>query len=123
LVESATFTEESVFGSVFLLSQTLEEEQGADMLRQRDEQIEKYLSLQTKYRDLQAQFANLRNRYLLIECAWCQRRIGWKRKTTAVPGETSHGICPSCATTLFRKMQAMKDFQARSSRPTPQSAV
>ena len=105
--------------SVFLLSQTLEEEQGADMLRQRNERIKTYLSLQIKYRELQAQFTNLRNRYLLIECAWCQRRIGWKRKTAAVPGDTSQGICPSCATTLFKEMQARKDSQAGSSHPPP----
>lgn len=121
--------------SVFLLSQTLEEEQGIDMLRQKDERIETYLSLQRKYRELQAQYAklrqhyvpevqaqftNLRNRYLLIECAWCQRRIGWKRKTAAVPDETSHSICPSCVTTLCKEMQARQDAQAGSSHPPPQ---
>lgn len=106
--------------SVFLLSQTLEEEQGATMLRQRDERLETYIALQRKYREIQAQCTNLRNRYLLIECAWCQRRLGWKRKTAAVPGETSHSICPSCATTLFKEMQARKDSQAGSSHPPPQ---
>jgi hypothetical protein len=108
------------------------------MLQKRDERIETHLYLQTKYREVQAQFAklrhhylfevqkqlaNLRHLYLLIECAWCQRRIGWKRKMAAVPSDTSHGICPSCATVLFRKIQAMKDSQAGASSLTPQNVA
>jgi hypothetical protein len=81
---------------------------GADMLQQRDERIKTYLYLRTKYRELQQQFTILRNRYSLIKCAWCKRRIGWKHKQSSIPGDTSHGICPSCATDLFRKIQAIK---------------
>jgi len=50
----------------------------------------------------------LRKRYYLIECAWCKRRIRWKRKEGEVPGETSHGICPSCFADMLRKIHAMK---------------
>ena len=82
---------------------------GAAMLRKQGEMIDTYLYLQTKYRELQEQhmqlrqhyvlkaqerFAHLRQLYLLIECAWCQRRIRWQRKESPVPGETSHGVCP-----------------------------
>ena len=45
----------------------------------------------------------LRKRSLLVQCAWCQRRLGWKRKQAAVPGATSHSICPRCAADIVRK--------------------
>src|SRR5207302_9643858 len=76
----------------------------AEMLQRRDERIETHLYLQTKYRELQKQFTTLRNRYFLIECAWCTRRIGWKPKRGSVPGDTSHGICPPCAADMVREI-------------------
>ena len=91
---------------------------GADMLQKRDERTETHLYLQTKYREVQEQFAKLRhhyvlelqeqfttlrNRYYLIECAWCKKRIRWKLKEVSVPGDTSHGICPPCATEMLMK--------------------
>jgi hypothetical protein len=93
------------------------------MLQMRDARIGMHRCLQAKYHELRQQFTTLRTLYYLIECAWCQRRIGWKRKTAAVPGDTSHGICPPCATDLFRKLQAMKDSQAGASSLTPQSVA
>jgi len=95
---------------------------GADMLQKRDERIETYLSiLQRQYRELQRkyrinreQFTTLRQRYSLIACAWCKRRIRWKHKEGDVPGDTSHGICPSCFADMIRKIKAMK--QASDSR-------
>jgi hypothetical protein len=94
-----------------------------DMLQKRDERTETHPYLQTKYRKAQAQFTQLHNhyhlevrekfmqlrkRYYLIECAWCKRRIRWKHKEGEVPGETSHGICPSCCADMLRKIHAMK---------------
>jgi hypothetical protein len=93
--------------SVVSLSQAWEKEQ-AEMLRQIEELIHRFCYFQAKYREYREQFIALRQRYLLVECAWCTRRIGWKPKTAAVPGDTSHGICASCAADLCRKMQAMK---------------
>ena len=56
-----------------------------------------FLSFQTKYRELREHFIALRKCYLLVQCAWCQRRLGWKRKQAVVPDVTSHSICPRCA--------------------------
>jgi hypothetical protein len=66
--------------------------------------------LQTKYRALREQFTIQRKRYYLIECAWCKRRIGWKRKREedAVPGDTSHGICPPCAADVRRDIAKLR---------------
>ena len=64
--------------------------------------------LQTKYGELRAQFMMLRNRFYLIECAWCQRRIGWKRKEGSVPSDTSHGICPPCAADMERDIARLQ---------------
>jgi hypothetical protein len=90
------------------------------MLQQRLERIETHRYLRTKYQELREEFTRWRHRYYLIQCAWCQRRIGWKRKMDAVSGDTSHGICPSCATDLFRKIHTRKYGQAGSSSPAPQ---
>jgi hypothetical protein len=91
------------------------------MLWKQDELIETHLYLQAKYREVQEQYTklrhyyvltvqeqyvNLRHLYLLIECAWCKRRIGWKRKEPSVPGETSHGICLPCAAHILTQMYA-----------------
>jgi hypothetical protein len=35
--------------------------------------------------------------FYLVECAWCKRSIHWKRTQGALPGQTSHSICPRCA--------------------------
>ena len=87
------------------------------------ELFEQYRYFQMKFREYQELFKAQRQRYFLIECAWCQRRICWKPKTAAVPGQTSHGICPACATDLCRKRQAMKASQAGSSNLTQQSVA
>ena len=64
----------------------------------------RFLAFRTKYRTLREQFIALRKRSLLVQCARCQRRLGWKRKQAAVPGATSHSICPRCAADIVRKM-------------------
>jgi hypothetical protein len=92
------------------------------MLPERDERIKTHLYLQTKYRELQKQctklrqhyilavqehYATLRHLYLLVECAWCQQRIAWKRKDPAVPGETSHSICVPCAARILTRLETI----------------
>jgi hypothetical protein len=58
--------------------------------------------LRTQYRDLREPCLTLRQCYDLMECAWCRRRLGWKRKQAAVPGETSQRICSRCAAAVVR---------------------
>jgi hypothetical protein len=72
-----------------------------------------FLSLRTKYRELREQFIALRQRYLLVQCAWCQRRLGWKRKQAAVPGATSHRICPRCAADIGRTLALLTVYLTR----------
>jgi hypothetical protein len=74
------------------------------ILEQRDELCAAGNRLRTKYRELQEQFTALRQCYYLVECAWCRRRLGWKRKQASVPGETSHSICSRCTVTVVRAM-------------------
>jgi hypothetical protein len=69
-----------------------------------DELTLKFFSFRTKYRELRERFIALRKRYLLVQCAWCQRRLGWKRKQAAVPGATSHSICPQCTADMGREI-------------------
>src|SRR5262245_14434014 len=82
------------------------------MLQQRDERIASHLYLRTKYQELREQFMTWRLRYYPIECAWCKKRLRWKRKEVSAPGDTSHGICSPCVTDLLSKMQAMKHAPA-----------
>ena len=94
------------------------------MLQARDERLATYRYLQTKYRALQEQYttlrqhyslvvqeqyATLRQRYVLIACAWCQRRLAWKRKEPAGSGETSHSICVPCAARLLTQLAAVAE--------------
>src|SRR5262244_2788750 len=95
----------------------------SNRVQQVGEWMDTPLYLRSKYHELREQFTILRNRYYMIECAWCKKRIRWKRKRGAVPGDTSHGICLACAAALLRQMQAMKDALASSRNSTPQSAA
>src|SRR5215475_2030 len=67
---------------------------------------ETYHSFQTTYRELRQQFTTLRQRYYLIECAWCQGHIRWVPKAPSLAGNTSHGICRPCATRLLTPLAA-----------------
>ena len=86
------------------------------MLQKRDERLATHLSrlqrqygeLQRQYRENRERFTTLRQCYYLIACAWCKRRIRWKPKEGYVPGDTGHGICPSCFADMVRKIKAMK---------------
>jgi hypothetical protein len=69
-----------------------------------DDLTRQFLSFRTKYRKLREHVIALRKRYLLVQCAWCQRRLGWKRKQAAVPGATSHSIGPRCAADIVRNI-------------------
>jgi hypothetical protein len=54
---------------------------------------------------LQVRCQQLSWRYILIECAWCQQHIRWEIIQSCVPvTETSHGICPTCYTTVTREL-------------------
>jgi len=93
------------------------------MLRKIGAPMETSLALQIKYREVQAhyeqlrqyylvhvqqQYALVRQRYMLIACAWCQRRLRWQRTAASSGGgETSHGICRPCAARLFTQMSTM----------------
>ena len=74
-------------------------------------QIEKlretYHSFQTTYRKHREQFTTLRQRYYLIECAWCQRHIRWVPKPPSMAGDTSHGICRPCAARILTQLKTM----------------
>jgi hypothetical protein len=86
------------------------------MLQKRDERIATHLPrLRRQYRELQKKCranrehcTTLRQGYYLIAWAWCKRRMRWKHKEGDVPGDTSHGICPSCFADMVRKIKAMK---------------
>src|SRR5262249_23688281 len=57
-------------------------------------------------------FAALRQRYYLIECAWCQKHIRWKRKEPLSPFQVSHGLCAHCFAHVSQEAQDARE-------PTP----
>jgi hypothetical protein len=66
------------------------------------------LALQSQYKRLQEHYQQLRSRYLLIVCAWCQQRIRWQRKKGACDlVHTSHGICPACVMHVLGELDVM----------------
>ena len=50
-----------------------------------------------KSQALREHFEQLRRHYLLIICAWCNKRIRWRYLKDASSAHTSHGICLRCA--------------------------
>jgi hypothetical protein len=49
----------------------------------------------------------LRQRYLLVVCAWCTKRLRWQYLPDAVAREaTSHSICRSCCAHVLRELAA-----------------
>jgi len=57
---------------------------------------------------LQARYHHWRQRSVLVECAWCQQHIRWQWRPDPLPVPmTSHGICPSCYTTVTRELGLM----------------
>ena len=57
-------------------------------------------------RALQARCQQWRQRYLLVECAWCEKHISWQfmEEPLAELPVTSHGICPTCFVTVLREL-------------------
>jgi hypothetical protein len=82
----------------------------ADMRQKRDERFETHLFLQTKYRELRDHFKKIRQRYVLIECAWCMQRVRWQRKDDASPVHTSHSICPRCFASVSKEIGPVIGF-------------
>jgi hypothetical protein len=74
------------------------------MQRRIEDLRETYHYYQTKYRELHEQFTTLRKSYYLIQCAWYQGRIRWRRKAPSVPGAISHGICRPCAARILTQL-------------------
>ena len=59
-------------------------------------------------RDLYTQSQQLRQHYFRIECAWCTKLIRWQCMEAPVPVTgTSHGICPTCFTTVTYALSLM----------------
>jgi hypothetical protein len=47
----------------------------------------------------------LRQRYLLVVCAWCTKRLRWQyMQDTVALDATSHGICPPCREHVLREL-------------------
>jgi hypothetical protein len=50
---------------------------------------------------------HLRQRYLLVVCAWCTKRLRWQPLLDPMAlAATSHGICPSCREHVLRELGA-----------------
>jgi hypothetical protein len=65
-------------------------------------------ALQSRYKSLQEHFHQIRSRYLLIVCAWCQQHVRWQRKKDAAsPIHTSHGICLACVVHVLGELDVM----------------
>lgn len=67
--------------------------------------------IQQESRRLQAHLEARQQCYIVIICAWCQRRMGVQ--PTALPQSTneSHGICQSCGDQLEAKFNQGEDAQ------------
>jgi hypothetical protein len=66
------------------------------------------IALQSQYKRLQEHYQQIRGRYLLIVCAWCQQHIRWERKKNASGlVHTSHGICPACVVHVLGELDVM----------------
>ena len=58
-------------------------------------------------RALHARYQSWRQRYLLVECIWCQKHLSWHymdKPLVEVP-PTSHGVCPTCFETQLRELR------------------
>ena len=80
------------------------------MRQHHDERTTRLLAFQTKYRALRARFITLRQHFYRLACAWCQRRLGWKRQQAAVPGETRQSIGSRYAADTVRTFAHAYDF-------------
>ena len=56
---------------------------------------------------LQACYQYWRQRYLLVECTWCQQHLSWQslaQPMVELP-PTSHGVCPTCFATQVQELR------------------
>jgi len=51
---------------------------------------------QTQGSEHHKQWLERRKRYYLVECAWCKKRMRWKRAEGPVSYKVSHSICAQC---------------------------
>ena len=61
-------------------------------------------------RALQALYQYWRQRYLLVECTWCQQHLSWQyldQPLVDLP-PTSHGACPTCFATQVQALRRRK---------------
>ena len=61
-------------------------------------------------RALQARCQYWRQRYLLVECTWCQKHLSWQpldQPMVDLP-PTSHGVCPTCFETQVQALRRRK---------------
>ena len=61
-------------------------------------------------RALQARYQHWRQRYLLVECTWCQKHLSWQyldQPLVDLP-PTSHGVCPTCFATQVQELRQRK---------------
>jgi len=57
-----------------------------------------------KFQELRKQFKTIRRHYLLIVCAWCNKRMRWQYLKDASPVYTSHSICQLCAAQMSKDL-------------------
>ena len=57
--------------------------------------------------ELQARYQHWRQRYLRVECTWCQKLLGWQYmgKPLVEGPPTSHGVCPTCFEIQMRELR------------------
>jgi hypothetical protein len=59
-------------------------------------------------RALHARYQQWRQRYYLVECAWCKKHLRWQYMADPLPVPmTSHGVCPTCHATVLRDLSLM----------------
>ena len=59
--------------------------------------------------ELHARYQQWRQRYFLVECAWCKKHIRWQSmEALLVVPATSHGICPTCFVTVLQELRLRK---------------
>jgi len=57
---------------------------------------------------LHAQYQQWRQRFFLIECAWCKKHVRWQCMVDPLPVPmTSHSICATCHATVLRELGLM----------------
>jgi hypothetical protein len=66
-----------------------------------DKLLETARRLQSQHLELVRSYARNREHYLLLRCAFCDIKLGWKRNPEPSPINVSHGVCPECYPKVF----------------------